>query len=432
MPVQHVVHQIGDGKDQEQNGGEVVIGKQGAANGQPGQELRENGDEDEQSPSTLAADGLDEHGEEGQQARPGHQGIVKGGKQTLDPLGVGQIQVPIVQNGPGVKNPLVPAGLVGVGGVDALVVGEHELLVAPHHIQQVVQGEIALGSGVGDVGGGVDHRGQEHKEDDGQGGGAQHEADEVEALGVQLPLPVPKHQAQQPHHGQTGPGVDHRPLAGAADAPEQSAQEQGHGGFPQGRAHGAAQPAVHKVVGHQDEEHPVGVYGADTRLYQVHEVKGEETGAAEGHRGLAKEVFQEHIEDGQHEHPEQGPHKPPAKGHHAEEGDAKGHDELAQGRVGDLIGVDVVQVLQGGAGVVDFVKVGGVHIGLLGGPLLWLVKQGLGPHVHMVGDERLAVTPQGQLGQPHAFCPVSGGGGDAEGGGLQGHRGHVHALGNLV
>lgn len=161
----------------------------------------------------------------------------------------------------------------------------------------------------------------------------------VQAHGVlpdgQLPpLPALEDEAQQPQQGQSRTGVHHRPLASAADTPEQPAQKQrGHRLAKQGTGrHG--QPAVHEVVGHQNEEHPVGVNGGDAGLYQVHEVKGEQTGAAQGHRGLAKEVFQEHIEHRQHQYAEQGAHEPPAEGSHAKHQDAQGDDELAQGRVG--------------------------------------------------------------------------------------------------
>ena len=181
------------------------------------------------------------------------------------------------------------------------------------------------------------------------------------------------------------------------------------------------QPAVHEVVGHQDEEHAVGVDGGDAGLDQVHEVEGEQGRAAQGHRGFAEQVFQEHVENGHHQHAEQGAHEPPAEGHHAEHGDADGDDELAQGRVGHLVGIDVVQVLVGGAGVVDLVEIGGVHVGVPVRPQLMLVEQGGGPLVHMIRlGEGLPAAPQGQLGQPQALVPGRAGRGDAEAGGGDG------------
>ena len=141
----------------------------------------------------------------------------------------------------------------------------------------------------------------------------------------------------------------------------------------------------------------------------MHELGGKEDGAAGGHRGLAEHIFQEDIEDGQHKHPQQGAGEPPAEGGHAEDTDAQADEELAQGRVGHLIGVHPVHVLLGGAGVVDLVKVGGVEpVGLfryVGG----VKKGGEGLLDGLVRDRplevhRLSVLPQeaefGQLKQP--------------------------------
>ena len=156
----------------------------------------------------------------------------------------------------------------------------------------------------------------------------------------------------------------------------------------------------------------------------MHEVEGEQGRAAQGHRGFAKQVFQEHVEYGRHQHTKQGAHEPPASGDHAEYGDADGEDQLAQGRVGYLVGIHVVQVLQRRAGVVDLVEIGRVHIGGLIGPQAVLVKQGLDALVRLVGDgQGRSLIPQGQLGQPQPLLPGGAGGGEAEPGGGDGpHR----------
>ena len=138
----------------------------------------------------------------------------------------------------------------------------------------------------------------------------------------------------------------------------------------------------------------------------MHEVKGEQAGAAHGDRSLAEQVFQEYVEHRQHEHAEQGAHEPPAKGGHAEQPDAGGDDELAQGWVGHLVGIDIVQVLQSGAGVVDLIKVGRVHVGGLVRPYVRLVKQSLPPGGHVLGDQGLPLVPQGQLRQPEALVSL--------------------------
>ena len=153
-----------------------------------------------------------------------------------------------------------------MGGVYPLVVGEHEHLVVPHDGQQVREGEDRPIPGrcrglVGDIGGHIDTDGNDNEKDyrqrngsghvgaePGQGGG---EIRRVLLGGGQLPpFPALEDQPQQPQQGQPHPGVHHRPLAGAADAPEQPAQEQGGDGLAQPGAGGHRQPPVHEVVGH--------------------------------------------------------------------------------------------------------------------------------------------------------------------------------------
>ena len=324
---------------------------------------------------------------------------------------------------------------------------------------------IAPGRGVGEVGRGVNAHRDEHEKYhrqpdsaphvDGEGGhagglpggrlllkkGLRHLLAQFGGRGLGAgavlrlpPVPGLEDHAQQPQQGQPGPGIHHRPLGGAADAPEQAAQKQGQNIVPQLLPRRDGQPAVHEIVRHQDEEHAVGVDGGDAGLDQVHEVEGEQRRAAQGHRGLAEQVLQEHVEDGHHQHAEQGSHKPPAEGHHAKHHDAQGQNELAQGWVGHLVGVDVVQMLVGGAGVVDLVKIGGVHIGVLVRPQLVFVEQGGRALVHVIRDGvehgacllfadidfGIRPAPQGQLGQPQPLLPGRTGRGDTEAGGGDG------------
>ena len=156
----------------------------------------------------------------------------------------------------------------------------------------------------------------------------------------------------------------------------------------------------------------------------MHEVKGEEGGAAEGHNRLAEEVFQEDIEQGHHENAEEGAHEPPAEGGQAEELDAQAHDQLAQRRMGDLIGVDAPDVLIGGAGVVDLVEIGGVVPGGHGGHGVALVKQGRGALAGVgdipQGDELSVGVVQCQLAQLHPIVACVGVAGEPEHPHLQG------------
>ena len=74
-------------------------------------------------------EGLGGAHQHGCQAAPTDHRIEEGGKAGSDS---GHRVVHVVQDGPGIDQPLVPPGGVGVGGGDAVVVGEHILLVLPH------------------------------------------------------------------------------------------------------------------------------------------------------------------------------------------------------------------------------------------------------------------------------------------------------------
>ena len=358
-----------------------MVGEGDAPDEEPGHQLGQVADEDKQGPGTAAAHGLHGAGGHRQQAAPAHHRVDEGGEAGGVPR---HIVVHIVQDGPDVKEPLVPAGGVGVGVGDAAVVGEHILLVLPHGADEAGEAGVPLRHGVGQVGQGVDGR-----RDDGehQHGKAEDLEDPLHPAGLlRRPVPHLLVQADEVEHHQPGAAVDHRPLGGRPDAPEQPRQEQGQGALPEGGARRQGQVAVHKPVHQQNEEKRVGVDGGQPGLGQVHEVRRQQDGAAGGDGGAAKQVFQEHVQQGQHPHPEQGAHEPPAEGGHAEEADADAHDQLAQGRVGDLIGLDATDVLPGGAGVVDLVKIGLVVVGGLVRHHVLLVKQGAdrAGHLHPV------------------------------------------------
>ena len=290
-----------------------------------------------------------------------------------------------------------------MGGVDALVVGEHVDLVVPHDLDEIFQAGVPLGGGIGQVGCGIDDRRDEHEAQHGEQQGLDQPGGEPGSVLFLGPVPPLEVQPDEVEQGQAHRAVDHRPLAGRADAPHEAGQEQGQCPLAEGGAGGQGQVPVHEVVHGQDEEHAVGVDGGDAGLGQVHEVKGKEGGAAEGHNRLAEEVFQEHIEQGDHQHAEEGTHEPPAEGGQAEHADAQADDQLAQGRVGDLVGVDAPDVLVGGAGVVDLIEIGGVVPGGHGGHSLPLVEQGRGPLAGVgdvaEGDASPVGVVQGQLPQ---------------------------------
>ncbi|CUO44096.1 Uncharacterised protein [Flavonifractor plautii] len=269
---------------------------------------------------------------------------------------------------------------MGVG--DAAVVGEHILLVFPHGTDEAREAAVSLRPGVGEIGQGIDGRRDQgehqHREGENLEGPLQPPGLPRPRLPVRRPVPQLLVQADEVEYHQPGAAVDHRPLGGRADAPEQPRQEQGQGAFAEGGARREGEVAVHEIIHQKDEEEGVGVDGGQPGLGQVHEVGGQQHGAAGGDGGAAEQVLEEHIQQGEHPHAEQGAHEPPAEGGHAEQADADAHDQLAQGRVGDLIGFNAPDVLPGGAGVVDLVKVGRVVIGGLFGHRLLLVEEGAG------------------------------------------------------
>ena len=96
--------------------------------------------------------------------------------------------------------------------------------------------------------------------------------------------------------------------------------------------------------------------------------------------------------------------------------------------MGHLVGIDVVQVFQGGAGMIDLVKIGGVHIGGFGGPLHGFVKEGGSPLVHIDRGERGVPIPKHQLTQPQSFAAVDIRRGDAEQPAGDGAHGRLFSL----
>ena len=195
----------------------------------------------------------------------------------------------------------------------------------------------------------------------------------------------------RPEEAQARPGVEAGPLAGGPQAEGQPAQRQGPE-LP------ILQPDVQKQVHQQDEEHRVHVDGGDAGLDVVHEIGGEEQGPQTGDGPAAEEPLEEDVQGRQHQHPEEGAGKAPAEGGHAEEPDAQADDLLAQGRVGGLVGLHVVQMLPGGAGVVNFVKVAGIEEGAARRDRVLLVHQ-LG-HAALDRDGLPVAVQQHHLAQP--------------------------------
>ena len=391
----------------------------GPSNEEPGGQLREVGHHDEKGLPAAAPDVVDDEAHNGQQSAPADHRVGEGGKGRLAPRYGGVVQ--IVEDGPSVHDPLIPAGGVGVGVVDALVVGEHILLIFPHLMNEVAQAGIPFGGGVGPVGEGIDAGGDHHEAQHGKGQCL--DQPEIPEYRGSFPLlhfgPVPQlePQAQEIEQSQSHAAIDDGPFAGRADPPEEAGEEQPGRALPERGARREGEIPVHEVVHGQDEEHPVGVDGGDAGLGEMHEIKGKEGRPAEGHRRLPKEIFEEGIEQRKHEHTEERAHKAPAKGSHTEEADTDAQDELAQRGMGDLIGVDPTDVLIGGAGVVDLIKVGGVIPGGRFRDGVSLVKEG-GGLPRLVGAHQISRSViESQL--PQFDGTLGGFGGDAQEADLQ-------------
>ena len=247
-----------------------------------------------------------------------------------------------------------------MGSHHAGMVIEHIALVIQHHFQVVgAEQPVSAGLPIGDIGQVIDAAGQQHKKH--QAEAAVFQKGLWPQAGILHPIPGPDQ--RQPR-----PGVEAGPLAGGAQTEEQA----GQGQVPQPVLR---EEQVHEQIHQQDEEHGIGVDGGDAGLDKMHEVSGKDQGAGSGDRPAAEQLLQKDIHQRQHQHAEEGAREAPAEGSHAEDGDAPGEDDLTQRRVGDLIGIDAVQVLPGGAGVVDFIKIAGVHEGLLFGAETLLIRQ---------------------------------------------------------
>ena len=145
----------------------------------------------------------------------------------------------------------------------------------------------------------------------------------------------------------------------------------------------------------------------------MHEIGRQQQRAAAGHRPPAEELAGKPVDHRQHQHAEERAHEAPAEGRHAEEPDAETEDLLAERRMADLIGPHAAQMLPGGAGVVDLVKVAGVEeIGRVGhqGLLVAEFRDGAaeGQQLARGRDERdlaqLRAVPAGDAHRAHRIA----------------------------
>ena len=336
-----------------------MVFKGGAGNKDPREQLRKIADDDKRRGFVAAENRKISADADCREPCPAKHGIEK---RAEGGAGAAAVILKVVQYRPFVDEPLIPAGGVGVLRVNPGVVGEHEVLILQDDIRVVLCEEHTRAVQparltVGEVAEVVNR------------GGHKHEKDRAEqAVFYKLTQPEIAYPADEPDEGKSCARVKAGPLAGGADAEENS--RQGKISEP-----AAADVQVHEQVHEQDEEHRVGVDGGDAGLGEMHEVEGKHRRTAGRNRRTAEHSLEENIQHRQHQDSEQSARKAPSEGRHAEKPDAGGDNELTQRGMGYLVGINALDMLKGGAGVIDLVKIRAVEIGLISGNNILLVAK---------------------------------------------------------
>ena len=209
-------------------------------------------------------------------------------------------------------------------GLYAHMIGEHEPLVVEDDIKILLCKEhprtAETGRGtVAEVGEVIDERRNDDEKERAEAAVPEKAvSDTPPGVGAVLGARELYYPVCEPDGRKPRPGVQRGPLARRAQAEE-------HTGERKVRPR-ALFPAVlilrdveiHEPVHEDDEEHRVGVDGGETGLDKMHEVKGENGGAAGGH-SLFKHAPAEEIQRGQHEDAEQRPGEAPAEGRQPED-----------------------------------------------------------------------------------------------------------------
>ena len=109
------------------------------------------------------------------------------------------------------------------------------------------------------------------------------------------------------------------------------------------------------------------------------------------------------VERGEHQHAEQRAHEAPAERIHAEDANTDRDDELAERGVRVFVWLESQNVLVGGAGVVNFVEIGGVHVA-------WVERDGvlLIRKLPSVAGDGGAGDDGWRSGEPGSVYPDSG------------------------
>ena len=227
------------------------------------------------------------------------------------------------------------------------MIGEHIRLVGQHNVQIFpVENTLYPGSSaVGDIRQIIDQAGHHHKKSHAE----QAVFHKRRKASFPVPDPVPC-----PEHRKPGPGIHACPFAGAPQPEADSAE----GKSLQAVRH---EENSHAEIHQQNKENRIGVNGGNARLHKVHEIGGENNGAAGCGLPAPEQLFEKNIHCRQHQHAEQRARKPPPEGIHPEQGYPDPDDDLPQRRVGNLIRRHIVQMLPCRAGVIDLVKIAGVE-----------------------------------------------------------------------
>ena len=250
-----------------------------------------------------------------------------------------------------------------MGALELAVVVEHGQLALP----PLAQAEAAFPPPVGQVGRDVDHQRDQHEEEH-----AAHQGHGQLPAEVRLLLPPAGPQHTEIQHRQPGSGVNTGPLAGRAQAKGNSCQSHGQDALVHTFGQHALAVPEHEISPQQDEEGAVDVDGGNPALGIAHQVQPGQKGRKARPPGRPGEPPHKEIQHRHQSDAEQRPRHAPAEAGHAEHRDAQHDEHLAQRRVGGLVNRHAVQMLVGGAAVVDLVKIHAVfvadgirHLGLL-------------------------------------------------------------------
>ena len=114
---------------------------------------------------------------------------------------------------------------------------------------------------------------------------------------------------------------------------------------------------MHEIVHEHDEKDGIYIDDGHSGLGKMHEIDHHEKGGAKGRKGGSEELLAEQVHKRNHCRADKCAGDAPAEGVHAEQGYTGGDEQLAQRRMGILVLLHPLQLLEGGSGVVHLIEV---------------------------------------------------------------------------